>query len=122
MVIKNLEKIMQILSLLSKGDAMTIFLASKNGLKSRQNTHIKIGLTKKQYYSRLKQLVNLNLIEKQSKSKTKTRSDTNQLYTTTLLGNLIYKKCVLELDHITKNSKKLEAIDILNQNSRFSTD
>ena len=120
--IYNLEKVMQILSLLSKNDAMTIFLASQHGLDSRQETHVQMGLTKKQYYTRLKQLVDLSLIEKQDSGKKKVRSYHTPLYMPTLFGSMVYKRCVLGLEDITKNSKKLEAVDVLKQSSRFSAD
>lgn len=118
----NLEKVMQILSLLSKNDAMTIFLASQHGLESRQETHVQMGLTKKQYYTRLKQLVDLSLIEKQDRDKKKVRSYHAPLYMPTLFGSMVYKRCILGLEDITKNSKKLEAVEILKQSSRFSAD
>ncbi|MHB8602348.1 MAG: hypothetical protein ACYC6W_02695 [Nitrosotalea sp.] len=120
--IYNLEKVMQILSLLSKSDAMTIFLASLHGLDSRQETHVQLGLTKKQYYTRLKQLVDLSLIEKQDRGKKKVKSYHTPLYMPTLFGSMVYKRCVLGLEDIIKNSKKLEAVEILKQSSRFSAD
>ena len=116
----NLEKVMQILSLLSKNDAVTIFLASQHGLESRQETHVQLGLTKKQYYTRLKQLVDLSLVEKQSSGKKKVKSYHTPLYMPTLFGSMVYKRCILGLEDITKNSKKLEAAEILRQSSRFS--
>lgn len=120
--IYNLEKVMQILSLLSKSDAMTIFLASLHGLDSRQETHVQLGLTKKQYYTRLKQLVDLSLIEKQDMGKKKVKLYHTPLYMPTLFGSMVYKRCVLGLEDIIKNSKKLEAVEILKQSSRFSAD
>lgn len=115
----NLDKVMQILSLLSKSDAMIMFLASQYGLESRQDTHVQLGLTKKQYYTRLKQLVDLGLIEKRDKDK---KANHTPSYMQTLFGSMVYKRCVLGLEDITKNSKKLEAAQILNQSSRFSAE
>ena len=60
----DLEKITEILSVLSKHDALSIFIRSHDGMKSDLETYANIGLTKKQYYTRLKQLVTLGLLTK----------------------------------------------------------
>lgn len=72
---------------------MTIFLASLQGLESKQDTHLQLGLTKKQYYTRLKQLVELNLIEKKNTDKKK-KSQCTPFYVPTLIGKIVFKKCI----------------------------
>lgn len=105
---KIVTKLTDILSILSKTDALTIFSVAKNGLESELETPQKIGLTKKQYYTRLKQLVELGLLNK-NESK----------YVHTALGNLIYEKHVVGLLNNMKISKELEMIDLLKQTSKF---
>ncbi|MGI0088030.1 MAG: hypothetical protein ACREBI_08750 [Nitrosotalea sp.] len=105
---KIVTKLTNVLSILSKTDALTIFSIAKNGLESELDTPQKIGLTKKQYYTRLKQLVELGLLNK-SENK----------YVHTALGNLIYEKHVVGLLNNMKISKELEMIDLLKRTSKF---
>jgi predicted transcriptional regulator len=105
---KIVTKLTAILSILSKTDALTIFSVAKNGLESELDTPQKIGLTKKQYYTRLKQLVELGLLNK-NESK----------YLHTALGNIIYEKHIVGLLNNMKISKELEMIDLLKRTSKF---
>ncbi len=104
-----LNQVMDVLSVLSKNDAITIFLMAIKGIKSELDTPTKIGLTKKQYYTRLKQLVDLGLLAKHGDS-----------YTHTAFGKVIYQKHLLGITNSVKNSKYLEMIDTLKSNSKFS--
>lgn len=105
---KIVTKLTDILSILSKTDALTIFSVAKTGLESELDTPQKIGLTKKQYYTRLKQLVELGLLNKDESK-----------YVHTALGNLIYEKHVVGLLNNMKISKELEMIDLLKRTSKF---
>ncbi len=105
---KIVTKLTDVLSILSKTDALTIFSVAKNGLESELDTPKKIGLTKKQYYTRLKQLVELGLLNK-NESK----------YVHTALGNIIYEKHIVGLLNNMKISKELEMIDLLKRTSKF---
>ncbi len=105
---KIVTKLTDVLSILSKTDALTIFSVAKNGLESELDTPKKIGLTKKQYYTRLKQLVELGLLNK-NESK----------YVHTALGNIIYEKHIVGLLNNMKLSKELEMIDLLKRTSKF---
>jgi predicted transcriptional regulator len=67
----------KLLSTLSKRDSLSIFMASSQGLKAESDTPHMLGLTKKTYYTRLKQLIDAGLI---------TKSDGAYCYTT--FGNL----------------------------------
>ncbi|HVX01810.1 MAG TPA: hypothetical protein VHA09_01510, partial [Nitrososphaera sp.] len=49
---------------LSRKDTLTLFLLAKDGLRSELRTASIVGLSKKQYYTRLNQLKNAGLIEK----------------------------------------------------------
>lgn len=105
------SKLAETLSILSKSDALLIFLSAKDGLASELDTPQKIGLTKKQYYTRLKQLVEHGLL---SKNESK--------YFHTAFGSIIYNKHLMGLVDSMKISKELEMIDLLKRSSKFKTD
>ena len=106
---KLLAKLMDILSVLSKNDALTIFLMAEEGIRSELDTPTKIGLTKKQYYTRLKQLVDLGLVVKN-----------NESYIQTAFGKIVYQKHILGLTNNIKNSKYLQMVDVLKANPKFN--
>lgn len=106
--VTDLQKISDVLSILSKPDALLLFIMSKDGLKSELETHSKIGLTKKQYYTRLKQLADVGLITKNTAT-----------YAHTAFGNMVYQKHFLELVGNIKSLKHFEMIDVLKQSSNF---
>lgn len=104
-----LAQVMDVLSVLSKNDALTIFLMAHDGIRSELDTPTKIGLTKKQYYTRLKQLVDLGLVEKHRES-----------YAQTAFGKVVYQKHILGLSNNIKNSKYLQMVDVLKANPKFN--
>ncbi|GEM_PF-393812 len=104
-------KLADTLSILSKNDALLIFLTAKDGLASELDTPQKIGLTKKQYYTRLKQLVEYGLLNKNDNK-----------YFHTAFGSIIYNRHLLGLVDSMKISKELEMIDLLKRSSKFKTD
>jgi predicted transcriptional regulator len=106
---KLLAQLTDVLSVLSKNDALTIFLMTEEGIRSELDTPAKIGLTKKQYYTRLKQLVDLGLVEKH-----------NESYTQTAFGKVVYRKHILGLTNNIKNSKYLQMVDALKANPKFN--
>lgn len=106
---KLLAQLTDVLSVLSKNDALTIFLMTEEGIRSELDTPAKIGLTKKQYYTRLKQLVDLGLVEKR-----------NESYTQTAFGKVVYRKHILGLTNNIKNSKYLQMVDALKANPKFN--
>lgn len=101
----------KVLTILSKYDALKIFLQSREGIEAETAAPEKIGLTKKQYYTRLKQLVDIGLIEK-SKGK----------YVQTTLGRIIYEKALQVLFEHVRNAKKLQMLDVLKSSGKFSID
>jgi hypothetical protein len=105
------DKTTNLLSLLSKPPALKIFTLAKDGIKSHVNMHSEIGLTRKQYYLRLYQLVKMGLLIKN-----------NDTYKHTMLGKIIYYDYLLRLEKDVSNSKHMEMMDILGQSSRFSKD
>lgn len=106
---KLLVQLTEVLSVLSKNDALTIFLMANEGIKSELDTPTKIGLTKKQYYTRLKQLVDLGLVIKH-----------NESYTQTAFGKVVYQKHIIGLTNNIKNSKYLQMVDVLKADPKFN--
>lgn len=106
-----LGKTSKLLSILSKKDALTIFLLAKEGLKAETDTWQRIGLTRKRYYSRLRQLVDVGLLDKSA--------DT---YTHTTLGALVREKQLMELLEQVRNVKQMKMLDTLKRNQQFSED
>ncbi len=106
-----LKETSNILGILSKYDALKIFLHSIEGIEADTNASDKLGLTKKQYYTRLKQLVDAGLIEKRQGK-----------YVHTTLGKVIYDKAIRMLFEHVKNSKKLLMIDVLKSSGKFDMD
>ncbi|MGI0018335.1 MAG: hypothetical protein ACREA1_06475 [Nitrosotalea sp.] len=106
---KLLVQLTEVLSVLSKNDALTIFLMANEGIKSELDTPTKIGLTKKQYYTRLKQLVDLGLVVKH-----------NESYTQTAFGKVVYQKHIIGLTNNIKNSKYLQMVDVLKADPKFN--
>lgn len=106
---KILSQLTEVLSVLSKNDALTIFLMANEGIKSELDTPTKIGLTKKQYYTRLKQLVDLGLITKN-----------NESYIQTAFGRVVYQKHIIGLTNNIKNSKYLQMVDVLKADPKFN--
>ncbi|MFQ5970407.1 MAG: hypothetical protein ACE5J2_07935 [Nitrososphaerales archaeon] len=113
---ENLEqelvnKTTNLLSILSKKDALTIFLLAKDGLEAETDTPQRIGLTRKQYYTRLKQLVDSGLIDKVS-----------DIYYHTTLGTLVHERHLMALLEHVKNIRKMRMADALKRTKQFSTE
>jgi len=107
----NTSRTIQLLSLLSKPDALKIFMTAKDGIVSTTSTPSRMGLTKKQYYSRLGLLVLSGLLIKQ-----------DNVYNHTVFGNIIYRNYMIKLIKEVKNSKFLEMVQIIQQSPKFSKD
>jgi hypothetical protein len=105
----------KILSILSKEDNLNIFIfadaKNNNGLKAKSSTIQELGLSRKVYYTRLKQLIDAGLIEK---------SDGTYKHTT--LGNIIYENDILSLIECLKNTKQMKMVDTLKRTKQFSED
>lgn len=106
-----LREASKVLTILSKYDALKIFLQSIEGIEAETDASEKIGLTKKQYYTRLKQLVDAGLIEK-SKGR----------YVQTTLGRIIYEKALQIVFEQVRNAKKLQMLDVLKSSGKFDMD
>lgn len=97
----NLE---DILGALADKHSIRIFKQASTGLKSGQSGLEKIGLTKKQFYSRLKKLVNLGLISKGE-----------GVYKHTSLGTLVNSTQIKPMEEALIDYWDLLAIDELKQ-------
>ena len=106
---EQLEAASKLIRMLSSPDALMIFLLAKNGIEADTGTYSKIGLTRKQYYTRLKQLKNVGLIEKKG-----------GLYFQTTMGSFLQDNCVNTVMHASVNRKQMGMIDILKRTSNFS--
>jgi predicted transcriptional regulator len=108
-LVKNSAKLLYILS---RQDNLNIFmLANNRGLEAKSSTLQHIGLSRRVYYTRLKQLINAGLIEK-----------SEHVYRHTTLGNIIYKNQILSLMENLKNTKQMKMIDTLKHTNQFSED
>ncbi len=97
-------KIADILGALSDNYSIKIFKQTSTGLKSGQEGLEKMGLTKKQFYSRLNKLVGLGLIFK-----------TGGIYKHTSLGVLVNSTQIKPLEEALINYWNLLAVDELKQ-------
>ncbi|MDE1855841.1 MAG: hypothetical protein KGH49_01230 [Candidatus Micrarchaeota archaeon] len=98
-----------VFSVLSKEDGHAIFLAARDGIKATMQIHATLKLTKKQYYTRIQQLVKLGLIEK-----------VDGTYQHTSMGSNLYSGPYYELSELVRRSREFSMIDMLKKNSRFS--
>jgi hypothetical protein len=101
----------KLLSTLSKRDSLSIFMASSHGLKAESDTPHMLGLSKKTYYTRLKQLTDAGLI---------TKSDGAYCYTT--FGSVVYQKHLLGLIEEMKSLKQMNMVDTLKNTNQFTDD
>lgn len=99
------------LGILAKQDALTLFMESIEGIDASTTTAERLGMSKKQYYTRLKQLIDAGLITK-SKGR----------YVQTTLGKIMYERCLQLIFEQVKNAKRLMMVDILRQSGRFDMD
>ena len=109
------KKSAKILSILSKEDNLNIFISADskndNGLEAKSSTIQELRLSRKVYYTRLKQLVDAGLIEK-----------SDGVYKHTTLGNIIYENDILSLMEYLKNTKQMKMVDTLKRTKQFSDD
>jgi len=105
--VKNSQKL---LSVLSRKDNLAIFMgaADGKGLNADLSTPHLLGIAKKTYYIRLKQLITAGLVRK-----------SEGIYIHTTLGKIVYQK-QLELMQQVRNVKDFRMIDALKISKEFS--
>src|SRR5919106_993510 len=105
----SFESTTKLLSVLSKKNNLMLFMCAKNGLLADSSSPHNVGLSKKIYYTSLKQLINSGLIIK-----------IGGKYLHTSLGTVIYEAHILKLTEQMKNTKHLQMIDTLKYSGGFS--
>ncbi len=105
----SFESTAKLLSVISKKNNLLLFMSAKNGLLADSSSPHNSGLSKKIYYTSLKQLINSGLIIK-----------TGGKYLHTSLGSIIYESHVLKLTEQMRNTKQLQMIDTLKYSGGFS--
>jgi predicted transcriptional regulator len=84
-------------------------MSAKNGLMAEASSPERTGLSKKVYYTSLKQLINTGLVEK---------SEGKYIHTT--FGSVIYQGHIIGLIEQLRNKKQMEMIDTLKHSDQFS--
>jgi hypothetical protein len=97
----------QVFASLTDRHSLNIIKMAYSGLKGSSVSYKGI-ISKKQYYSRLKRLRNMGVIEKR-----------NSVYRTTTFGSLIYNGQIKPLEDIIANYWNLKAVDILKSRADF---
>src|SRR5215210_84751 len=98
----SFESTTKLLSVLSKKNNLMLFMSAKNGLLADSSSPHNAGLSKKIYYTSLKQLINSGLVIK-----------TGGKYLHTSLGSVIYEAHILKLTEQMRDTKHLRMIDTL---------
>jgi hypothetical protein len=99
----------RLLSVLSKKDNLSMFIFAKDGLKAESSTLQNLGLSRKVYYTRLRQLIDAGLISKSEGA-----------YSYTTFGGIIYQRHIVELIEEMKNKQQMIMIDTLKNTKEFS--
>src|SRR5215210_1275089 len=106
---ESFQSTAKLLSVLSKKNNLMLFISANSGLVADSSSPNNIGLSKKIYYTSLKQLINSGLIIK-----------TGGKYIHTSLGSVIYEAHILKLTEQMRNTKNLRMIDTLKHSGGFS--
>ena len=101
------SSIEQVFATLADRYSLNILKMAYFGLKGSSMSY-KGNISKKQFYSRLKRLRDLGVIEKR-----------NSVYKTTTFGSLIYNGQVKALEDIMANYWNLKAVDVLKSRQDF---
>ena len=97
----------EVFRVLADRHSLNIVRMAYFGLKS-SSMNYKSNISKKQFYSRLKRLRNMGIIEKR-----------NSVYKTTTFGSLIYNGQINALENIIANYWNLKAVDVLKAKQDF---
>jgi hypothetical protein len=97
----------EVFGVLADKHSLNIVRMAYFGLKS-SSMNYKSNISKKQFYSRLKRLRDMGVIEKR-----------NSVYRTTTFGSLIYNGQIKALENIIANYWNLKAVDVLKAKQDF---
>ena len=104
-----INKSSKLMTVLSKRNNLSLFVSAKSGLLAEISSPERESLSKKVYYTSLKQLINSGLVEK---------SDGKYVHTT--FGSVVYQSHVIGLIEQLKNQKQMAMVDTLKHSDRFS--
>lgn len=99
----------KLLTVLSKRNNLSLFISAKSGLMAEASSPERTSLSKKVYYTSLKQLINSGLVEK---------SDGKYVHTT--FGSVVYQTHIMGLMNQLRNQKQMMMIDTLKHSDQFS--
>src|SRR5919112_151530 len=99
----------RLLTVLSKRNNLSLFMSAKSGLKAEAPSPERTRLSKKVYYTSLKQLINSGLVEK---------SDSKYVHTT--FGSIVYQSHIIRLIDQLRDQKQMVMIDTLKHSDQFS--
>lgn len=102
--------LVKILNVLGNEDAMVLFLYTEKEIRSSKNAIRTLGLTQKRFYSRLKDLIDVGLIEK-----------LNGSYVYTPFGRM-FRKIGASLFGVLENKEKIDILYNLSQSDALSED
>lgn len=105
----------ELFSLLSDRGSVNLLKAAYTGLKPNSSNFVG-NLSKRQFYTRLRRLCDLGLIEKRDVG---VSGRDKSMYRTTSLGSIIYNGHVESMEQALSNYWELKAIDILKTNPNF---
>jgi hypothetical protein len=105
----------ELFSLLSDKGSVNLLKAAYTGLKTNSSNFVG-NLSKRQFYTRLRRLCDLGLIEKRDVGGT---GRIKSMYRTTSLGSIIYNGHIETMEQALSNYWELKAIDILKTNPNF---
>lgn len=105
----EMDNVANLLTLLSRKDSLAMLAAAKKGMSSDLKNPERLGLTKKRYYTRLKQLKDRKLVKK-----------VDGVYIQTTLGSLIYENCIAFLQNLLKEEKMMQMIDALKSTKKYT--
>jgi len=99
----------KLLTVLSKRNNLSLFMSAKGGLLAEISSPERASLSKKVYYTSLRQLINSGLVEK---------SDGKYIHTT--FGSVVYQSHIVGLIEQLRNQKQMAMIDTLKHSDQFS--
>ena len=98
-------------TILSDKLCIGILEAASIGLRSNSNSNPTANQSRKQYYVRLKRLVNIGLVEK-----------IGSVYTITTFGSLVYENHLKTMEKVISNYWQIKTIDVLRTRNDFPPD
>jgi predicted transcriptional regulator len=104
-----INKSTKLLNILSKRKNLSLFMAAKGGLIAESSSPERVNLSKKVYYTSLKQLINGGLVVK-----------SNGKYVHTTFGSIVYQAHIEGLIEQITNQKQMMMIDTLKHSDQFS--